>query len=86
MFDFDVLALRLVHLFLGPNMVLLVMEKTGDEISFEMESSDDAKTVTLTLKSTCEMTVSDLILALETYLTDLVRAEDQRRKPGILSH
>ncbi len=57
-----------------------------DEVSFEMETSEDAKVVTLRLVSTREMTVGDLIMALETYLSDLTRAETQRREPGVLLH
>lgn len=57
-----------------------------DEITFEMESNDNATVVTLKLTSTCSMTVSDLILALETYLTDLTRAEAQKKEPGTRTH
>lgn len=61
-------------------------QEDGGEVTFEMESNEEATVVTLTLTSTCQMSVNDLILALESYLTDLTRAEAQRREPGVLSH
>ncbi len=64
----------------------LNQDEDDGEVTFEMETNDDATKVFLTLTSSRPMTMNELILALETYLTDLTRAEAQRREPGVLSH
>lgn len=62
------------------------MDDDEGEVEFEMQTSDDAKTVTLIIKSNRAMSCSDLITALEFYLTEMLRAEEQRSRPGTLHH
>lgn len=62
------------------------MENDEADIEMELNSNDDATQLTLTLKSTKAIDFSDLILALETYLTDLTRAEAQKREPVCQTH
>jgi hypothetical protein len=57
-----------------------------EEVEFEMETSGDAKKIILTLTSDRAMDHSDLILALEFYLSELVRADKQRNVPGTNTH
>lgn len=60
----------------------------ADEVDIEMElnSNDDATVLTLTLRSTKAIDFNALILCLESYLTDLTRAEAQQKEPGFQSH
>ena len=56
------------------------------EVEFELNTSEDARTISLSMKSSRPMDYQDLILALEFYLTEITRAEMQRRQPGVQQH
>lgn len=49
-----------------------------EEISIVMNSSPDQKTVTLVIEAQTPIDLPDLILTLESYLTDLIRASQAK--------
>lgn len=57
-----------------------------NEIEMELSANEDSTELTLTLKGKTAIDFSDLILALESYLTDLTRAEAQKKEPGFQTH
>lgn len=56
------------------------------ELDVLMKTSEDAKTITLEISSETVLTVNDLIIALEGYLTELIRAYEQKSARGVLEH
>lgn len=63
--------------------------KNKDELSeteIVLESSDDQKTITLTIKSESELTTADLVECLEFYLCEITRAHEQKTSPGTEIH
>lgn len=50
------------------------MDDSNEGVTIFMETSEDAKTVTITFESTVPMDLHDFIMALESYLTDMIRA------------
>lgn len=64
------------------------MSKDQEAVETEiiLEASDDEKTVTLTIRSEEKITTADLVETLEYYLSEIIRAHDQKSKPGTEVH
>lgn len=57
-----------------------------DEIEIRLETNKEQTEISLVLTSKTPIDMSDLILGLEQYLTELTRAESDLRKPGVELH
>ncbi len=51
-----------------------------DELTYKLTMSDDKKTFNLRVESTSPMETNDLVIALECYLTDIIKAERQYKE------
>lgn len=59
---------------------------SGDEVEIILWTSKDTKTIKLTFKSTRAMDTHDLIVVLEDYLQDLIRAYGAMPEDSSLNH
>lgn len=63
-----------------------VSEEQDDQMLISMEASEDSTQFAIIFEKKTAISVSELILALEEYLTDLTRAEADKRRPGTEVH
>lgn len=57
--------------------------KDNDEVTFKLDQSNDGKTMTLTMMAPCQLDVHDLIMILDEYIQDLIRADGQLNQAGV---
>jgi hypothetical protein len=62
------------------------MQAEDEEIEMIMQANEDATEVSLVFKRKSTIDLGELILAIEEFLTELTRAESDKRKPGVEVH
>lgn len=65
---------------------IAMSSEEDDEIEMRMEASDDATEVSIVFKAKKEITMNHLIIAIEEYLSELTRAESDKRRHGVEIH
>ncbi len=61
-------------------------EISDDEIEMKLIANEDSTKVSLEMTCKTAIDMGDLILSLEEFLTELTRAEVQKREPGVKLH